>query len=110
MPLTTHKHDPHLNALGYRTQDYLELVDWAGRALRDDKKGAIPQQLPPLLQRLKLNPTSFLAHMQGRPHNKTMTTVMGALEHVQAFAARVNKAYLRGAGHARRMYVTPTAV
>ena len=33
---------------------YLELVDWTGRIVRDDKRGAIDNSLPPILQRLNI--------------------------------------------------------
>lgn len=36
----------------FSLQDYLELVDITGRILRDDKRGAIPLHLPPILERL----------------------------------------------------------
>jgi len=35
-------------------KDYLELVDWTGRIVREDKYGAINSDLPPILQRLNL--------------------------------------------------------
>lgn len=35
---------------------YLELLDWVGRILRKDKRGAIPSGLPPILSRLGLTP------------------------------------------------------
>ena len=35
--------------------DYLELLDWTGRSLSADKRGAIPEQLAPILTRLDLN-------------------------------------------------------
>lgn len=38
--------------LPFRLKDYLELIDWTGRVLREDKRGAIPAHLPPLLERL----------------------------------------------------------
>jgi REP element-mobilizing transposase RayT len=41
-------------------QDYLELVDWTGRIIRSDKKGAIAESLPPILQRLKQNKDNWL--------------------------------------------------
>jgi hypothetical protein len=41
--------------LPFRLTDYLELVDWTGRQLRDDKRGAIPDNIPPLLQRLQID-------------------------------------------------------
>ncbi len=34
--------------LPFRLTDYLALVDWAGRILRDDKKGTIAENIPPI--------------------------------------------------------------
>jgi hypothetical protein len=48
--------------LPFRLEDYLELVDWTGRILRDDKRGAIPAHLPPILERLNIDPRYWL-HM-----------------------------------------------
>ncbi len=44
--------------------DYLELVDSTGRLLREDKRGAIPESLPPILQRLKLSANGWLNMVQ----------------------------------------------
>ena len=41
--------------LPFRLHDYLELVDWTGRILRDDKRGAIAESLPPILERLNMD-------------------------------------------------------
>ena len=46
--------------LPFRLTDYLELVDWSGRIIRDDKRGAISNQLPPLLERLQIDPRHWL--------------------------------------------------
>ena len=43
----------------FRLQDYLELVDYTGRILRDDKKGMIFRTLPPILDRLALQPDQW---------------------------------------------------
>ena len=40
--------------------DYLELVDWTGRAIRDDKRGSIPSDALPILQRLEISPQHWL--------------------------------------------------
>ncbi|MCW8943803.1 MAG: transposase [Sedimenticola sp.] len=40
--------------------DYLELVDWTGRAIREDKRGSISPDLPPILNRLQINPNAWL--------------------------------------------------
>ena len=39
--------------------DYLELVDWTGRILRIDKKGAIPKNTPNILKRLNIQPDQW---------------------------------------------------
>jgi len=36
----------------FRLIEYLELVDWTGRITRDDKRGALDDTLPPILERL----------------------------------------------------------
>jgi hypothetical protein len=41
--------------LPFRLQDYLELVDWTGRQLRDDKRGSIDNDIPPILERLNIS-------------------------------------------------------
>ena len=38
--------------LPFRLTDYLELVDWTGRVIREDKRGAIDADLRPILERL----------------------------------------------------------
>ena len=35
--------------------DYSELVDWTGRIIRDDKRGAISDSAPPILKRLDIS-------------------------------------------------------
>jgi REP element-mobilizing transposase RayT len=39
---------------GYR--DYLQLLDWTGRIVRNDKRGYIDANLPPILTRLQIDP------------------------------------------------------
>jgi hypothetical protein len=46
----------------YSLNDYLQLVDYTGRAIRSDKRGAISAQLPPILQRLNLTQQQWLNH------------------------------------------------
>jgi hypothetical protein len=45
-----------VSSLDFRLADYLELLDWTGRSLREDKRGAIPATLPPILERLRIEP------------------------------------------------------
>ena len=44
------------DGLPFHFHDYLALVDWTGRILREDKRGAISSSLPPILERLDIDP------------------------------------------------------
>ena len=46
--------------LAFNLIDYLELVDWTGKAIREDKRGYIAESAPPILQRLDISPTHWL--------------------------------------------------
>jgi len=52
------KHMPE--GLPFKLDDYLELVDWTGRVIREDKRGSIPDNYPPILTRLKQQPENWL--------------------------------------------------
>ncbi|MDO3384919.1 hypothetical protein QWI17_03585 [Gilvimarinus sp. SDUM040013] len=40
--------------------DYLELVDWSGRAIRNDKRGALNHRQPNILERLSIPSKDWL--------------------------------------------------
>ncbi|MET0066219.1 MAG: transposase [Candidatus Thiodiazotropha sp.] len=42
--------------LPFKLTDYLELVDWTGRVIREDKRGFIPKETHPILERLQIDP------------------------------------------------------
>jgi hypothetical protein len=46
--------------LPFRLKDYLELVDWTGRAILEKKHGYIPAHQPPILERLQIEPKHWL--------------------------------------------------
>ncbi|MGE3318667.1 MAG: hypothetical protein AB7I18_05170, partial [Candidatus Berkiella sp.] len=48
---------PHID---FKLSDYLQLIDETGRALREGKRGAIPQHLAPILNRLHLSSNGWL--------------------------------------------------
>jgi REP element-mobilizing transposase RayT len=49
-----------IHTIDFRLSDYLHLIDETGRFLREDKRGAIPQQLSPILSRLHLSVSGWL--------------------------------------------------
>jgi hypothetical protein len=50
----------HAQGVTLQTHGYLELVDWTGRIIREDKRGHIAQDLPPILERLQIDPKHWL--------------------------------------------------
>jgi hypothetical protein len=46
--------------LPFRLEDYLELVDWTGRAILENKRGYIPENQPPILEHLQIDPKHWL--------------------------------------------------
>jgi REP element-mobilizing transposase RayT len=49
----------HQAGMLFSFQEYLNLVDWTGRAIRNDKRGHIDNTLPPILDRLQINPEQW---------------------------------------------------
>jgi hypothetical protein len=48
----------------FSLEDYLQLVDTTGRMIRTNKRGAIPINLPPILERLSINRQQWLQQSQ----------------------------------------------
>ena len=55
MPFVGNLRQPMPKGLIFNIIDYIELVDWMGRIIRDDKRGAIQAATPPILQRLDIS-------------------------------------------------------
>ena len=103
MPLVKQPQDHHPNAIGYTVCDYLELVDWAGRVIRENKRGAIPSDIPPILARLGIEPLRYLEHMAGKgPLEQPL--VIGRFDQIRQLAKRAGRCFIKGLGEARRLY------
>ena len=76
----------------YRLMDYLELVDWTGRALREDKRGAIQGAAPAVLVRLGVDADTWLKHM--RPRRNRMLAAVGAMDKLRAYVAATGRRWL----------------
>ncbi len=58
-----------LNGIPFSLEDYVQLVDWTGRAVRKNKRGAIDHTLPPILQRLQLDESTWITIATEFEHN-----------------------------------------
>lgn len=81
-------------AFPYSTTDYLELVDWSGRAFVEGKKGSIPDHLPPILHRLNMHPEQYLNYI--RKPKFGFANAVGALDKLKEYAKHFGKAFLKG--------------
>ncbi len=72
-------------------KDYAELLDWTGRAIRTDKRGAIPEQLMPIFDRLQLQESHWRGGLPldtvGR-WGESFYYLIGPREHVQSLCAQ----------------------
>jgi len=60
LPFAGNHRQPMPRGLAFNLIDYIELVDWTGRAIRDDTHGAIPADTPPILQRLDISTEQWI--------------------------------------------------
>jgi hypothetical protein len=88
--------------INFQLSDYLRLVDWTGRAIREDKKGAIPSDLAPILERIGLNPDAWLKSVSY--YNRNYFSVLGAIDRIKAYAQAQEKSWHRGQSAALRSY------
>jgi hypothetical protein len=65
-------------------QDYLELVDWAGREIKRNKRGYIPKHTPPILRRLRMNASPVLDYL-GKADQPTFSA-LGSVSMLRKFA------------------------
>ena len=101
MPLVdaSNAEQPERNSIcDYRLMDYLELVDWTGRALREDKRGAIAESTPAILVRLGIEPQTWLKHM--RPRRNRMLVALGGMEKLKQYIKATGRKWLKGGGEA----------
>jgi hypothetical protein len=72
---------------------YLELLDWTGRQLRSGKRGTIPAELSPILERLGLDAVGWCDLVQ--KFGKLFKRAAGAAESLSTEAARRGQRYLQ---------------
>ncbi|MBM7455904.1 REP element-mobilizing transposase RayT [Oceanisphaera litoralis] len=75
LPFIEHFHQDNEKGIPFSFADYLQLVDWVGRARREDKAGVIAEDTPPILARLGLGTAGFLAAL--KPHHLSRGSVIG---------------------------------
>jgi len=85
----------------FSLKDYLQLVDWGGRAIKRNKRGSIPAQTPPILARLKMDASPVLEYL-GRADQPTFGA-LGPVSMLRAFALSVGRRFVKGQALGRRL-------
>jgi len=86
----------------FRLSDYLELVDWSGRILREDKKGAIPAELPAILQRLQIDARHWCYLTRNFEH--PFKHLVGAAHHVRSACENLGQRWVQGISQCERLF------
>ena len=86
----------------YVHQEYLDLVDWSGRAIRAGKRGAIPANLPPILSRLGIDAESLVGHLRGDTNG--FVDVIGCPAEIKRAAMALRQKFVKGLSAAEALF------
>ena len=103
MPFADQAPEDPERAIPYGIQDYMELVDWSGRAVIEGKRGSIPDNLPPILERLKIDPGSYVKFIN-RNEKSRFGNFIGPVETMRTLAERFGKSFLKGQTAAAQLF------
>ena len=104
MPFVGNEHEDRRKGLAFHLQDYLELLDWTGRCIREDKPGAIANDLPPILDRLQITTESWRS-LTGE-FEALFSSLIGHEQTVQAACQQLNKQWCHGIHACRSHFST----
>ena len=86
----------------FKVQDYLDLVDTAGRQLRADKRGALPGDAPDLISTLGIEPGAWFKTVTQR--QARFECFVGAPHRLRDIANQRGGCWVRGLSASRRLY------
>ena len=88
-------HQTHKNSLAFSPHDYLQLVDWAGRAILPKKRGYIDENESPILKRLNLNADGFIKLME-KTDDLSKLTVVGSPSLLTHYKEKLRRKFIKG--------------
>ena len=83
-------------------EDYLRILDWTGRQVRSDKRGAIPSELRPILERLGVRSQCWVDCVQN--FGRWFHRAAGHVTHLAGAAARAGRQWLHGLARCRQAF------
>ena len=82
--------------------EYLQLLDQTGRRLRDGKRGAIPADLAPILDRLQINTDNWVDTVKN--FGNRFRHFIGTPEHLEGLAKKVGKRWVQRIARSRAAF------
>ena len=82
--------------------EYIQLVDWTGRVVRERKRGAISEDLPSILDRPGIAPDEWLktcCHIE-----RNFGRAIGPVAKITELCDKLGQQWLQGVRHCRRLY------
>ena len=89
------------SGLPFHFSDYLELVDWTGRAIRENKRGFIPADVPPILTRLGVEAENWIETV--RHFRRHFYDFVGPGDILAQRGRALGRSWLRGVGACRKL-------
>jgi hypothetical protein len=89
-------------SLPMELRDYLQLVDWSGRIVRQDKASAIDRQAPPIFERLNIDLDVWRDAMRIR--GNVFGRALGRLDNLRMHARTLGQSWIKGQACAHRLY------
>lgn len=90
-----------MRRLPFSAAQYVELVDYTGRQIRQAKYGAIVESAPPALRRLGLELDHWSGQVKGI--GSAYWRIVGNVEAIGEHAKTIGQAWMKGIGYARRL-------
>ena len=86
----------------YSLKDYFELADWTGRAVRDDKRGYIPDKEPKIISKLGIDVDIWLDTV--KEYGESYHAFVGSEKQLKKVCENTGKKWLAGIKSSRVLY------
>ena len=101
-PINNETAEGRRGILPLNTDQYIELVDCTGRLIREDKRGAIPDHLDPILARLEIDQTRWVVTVQN--YGNHFHRMVGKIESMVTEAKKHGRRWWQGMNACRKAF------
>ena len=90
------------DGIPYSLKDYFELADWTGRAIREDKRGYIPEKEPKIINKLGIDAEIWMDTV--KEYSKGYHAFVGSEAQLKEVCESTGKKWLSGMKKSRLLY------